>query len=228
MAQRRMIDKKISVSEQVSVLPVEAQLIYTWSIPHADDLGLLPYHTRTLRALIVPLLDITQSTFDSHLESIVKAGLFEVYTEGESRFLKITKFLKHQTLKKDRKPNTYLDGIGSWEDVESIGFHLEYNGIPREEKRREVKIREEKRESRPEASLSFLKEMKDEEIKSITTEYGFTTSQIKGKAQDLYLYCQAKGRVYKNYRAFLLNALKKDFKPSKVQGREFVPGQGYI
>ena len=54
MAQKLMIDKKISVSEQVANLPIEAQLLFTWMIPHADDVGLLPYSARTIKALVIP------------------------------------------------------------------------------------------------------------------------------------------------------------------------------
>ena len=50
MAQKRMLDKKISVSEQVAKLSLEAQLIFTWAIPHTDDAGMLPHSNMTLKA----------------------------------------------------------------------------------------------------------------------------------------------------------------------------------
>lgn len=140
-----MIDKKISVSEQVANLPVEAQLLFTWSIPHADDLGLLPYSSRTIKALIVPMLDITVETIGNHLESIVHQGLYEVYEHAGQKYLRIVKFNSHQTLKKDRKPNTYLANIDSWNQVEELGFQMEDNGNPTELKRTEVKRTELKR-----------------------------------------------------------------------------------
>src|SRR3990167_5180290 len=132
MAQKRMLDKKISVSEQVANLPVEAQLFFTWSIPHADDLGLLPYSPRTIKALIVPMLDIDVETIGNHLEAIVKQGLYEIYEHSGQRFIRIVKFGNHQTLKKDRKPSTYLTDIETWEQVEKLGFRLEDNGNPTE------------------------------------------------------------------------------------------------
>lgn len=138
-----MIDKKISVSEQVADLPLKAQIIYTWSIPHADDLGLLPYSHKTLRAIVVPLMDITLEEFGIQMESIVRQGLMQVFEYEDQRYYQILNFHKHQTLKKDRKPVTLLGKIDDWTELEDIGIHLEDTGNPREEKRREVKGREE-------------------------------------------------------------------------------------
>ncbi|MEK6829212.1 MAG: hypothetical protein AABY15_03720, partial [Nanoarchaeota archaeon] len=139
-----MIDKKISVSEQVSNLPIEAQLLFTWMIPHADDLGLLPYSAKTIRAMVVPMLDITLETIGIHSESIQNQNLIEPFEWEKDKFWRISQLLKHQTLKKDRKPNTLAKNIDSWDMLDSIGFHLEDNGNPREDKIREDKIREDK------------------------------------------------------------------------------------
>lgn len=149
MAQRRMIDKRISVSEQVANLPVEAQLIFTWMIPHADDVGLLPHSVRTLKALVVPMMDITVETFGNHLEAMRKEGLIEVFEWAGETFWKIVKFLDTQTLKKDRKPQTIGKGIEDWNTVDSIwktaGSTMEDTGNLSKGKQSEVNRSEEKR-----------------------------------------------------------------------------------
>ena len=144
MAQKRMIDKKISVSEQVSNLSLEGKLIFTWSIPHADDLGLLPFSKKTLKAMILPMETMTLENFGNQVESIVKQGLWEKYEHGKNKYYRIVKFFNHQTLKKDRKPNTLLENVLNWEEVYALGFHLEDNGNPREEKIREDKLSKDK------------------------------------------------------------------------------------
>lgn len=151
-----MIDKKISVSEQVANLPVEAQLIFTWSIVHADDLGLLPRSHRTLKAMVTPMLDLTIDQFGNHMEDIVRQGLIREFVFKEEKFYRVINFKEHQTLKKDRQPQTLIKiplseaPKKSWEMVESI---LEDNGILLEDtdfqlepevKRREVKRSEDK------------------------------------------------------------------------------------
>lgn len=148
MAQRRMIDKKISISEQVSNLKIEAQLIFTWSIPHADDFGLLPFSHKTLKAMIVPMIEMDLETFVFHLEAIVSENLFEVFEDKNNKnkkYYKIIKFSKNQTLKKDRKPNVLLENITSWDELEDIGFHLEDIGNPSKDKLSKVKRREVKK-----------------------------------------------------------------------------------
>ena len=95
MAQKRMIDKKISVSEDVAALPLEAQLLFTWMIPHADDVGLLPFSSRAIKALVIPMLDTTVETIGFHLETIRKAGLIDAFEWKGDKFWHITNFFNH-------------------------------------------------------------------------------------------------------------------------------------
>ena len=55
-----------------------------------------------------------------------------------------------------------------------------------------------------------------------------TAKDLKSKAESLFLYCKSKGRTYKDYRAFLLNALKKDFKEKSADGKQFISGIGWV
>jgi hypothetical protein len=109
MAQSRQINKKISVSDEVSNLQPVAQLFFTWSIVHADDFGLLPSSHKTLKALVIPLIDCQLADFDSHMTVIVRTGLVTRVHACGKEFYRITNFSKYQTLRKDRRPNTYLD-----------------------------------------------------------------------------------------------------------------------
>ena len=162
MAQKRLLDKKISISEQVSNLPLEAQLIFTWSIPHTDDLGLLPVSLKTLKAMIIPMMEMSIETFEFQVSKILEQGLWVKYERGDQKFYRLPRFINHQTLKMDRQPQTYLNGVildgnckRSWKNAEKLGFlmenddngnQMEDNGFQmemevnrREEKRREDK-----------------------------------------------------------------------------------------
>ncbi len=135
-----MIDKKISVSEQVANLPVEGQLIFTWSVPHADDIGLLPHSSRTLKAMIVPMLDLSLDMFQVRVDEIVRQELWVEVEYMGKKFYRVPKFSDHQTLKKDRQPNTIIDlklcenQKESWDALEEIsrglGFQMESNRNP--------------------------------------------------------------------------------------------------
>lgn len=71
--------------------------------------------------------------------------------------------------------------------------------------------REENRRERDNSSLKYLKEIPESDLSEFYSRFDCSKSAIKSKAESLLLYCESKGKKYKNYRAFLLNALKKDF-----------------
>ncbi len=137
MAQKRMIDKKISVSEDVATLTTAGQLLFTWMIPHADDVGLLPFTARSIKALVTPMNDdFTVETIGNHLEDMVKAGLLEVFEWEKDKFLRIINFHQHQTLKYDRKPQCIAKNVNSWKTVDSIWKTLEDKGAEVTEERK--------------------------------------------------------------------------------------------
>ena len=129
MAQRRMLAKKISVSEQVSNLSNEAKIIFTWGIAHTDDAGLLPTGLQTLKARIIPMVEMDLDTFGIQVESIVNQGLWKPVTVDNSNYYYLTGFLENQTLKRDRKPQSIAKSIHTWDDVELLGNQMDPNGI---------------------------------------------------------------------------------------------------
>jgi hypothetical protein len=165
MAQKRMIDKKISVSEQVSNLSIEGQLLFTWMIPHADDLGLLPGSPKIIKAMVVPMWGKSIEDIGILLEDMIIQGLIEIFKYKDDSFYRIKKFIKHQTLKKDRQPQIIIDlpleedPKKNWQLCEQIiptevqKFQMEDNGNQMENmgfqkfpevKGSEVKLSEEK------------------------------------------------------------------------------------
>ena len=123
-----MIDKKISHSAQVANLSVQAQLLFTWSVPHADDIGLLPGSLPTLKAMIVPMLDISKEQFSGYVHEILVQKLWIPFEFMGETFFKIPGFNNHQILKRDRQPQTLLkikhnkDPMKTWEAMAEIGF----------------------------------------------------------------------------------------------------------
>lgn len=90
----------------------------------------------------------------------------------------------------------------------------------RVEESREEKKREKSVPDKPELHISYLKNLPEEDLKDFTYRFDASPKQIQSKAEDLSNYCEAKGKKYKNYRAFLINALKKDFKEMTEEERE--------
>ena len=123
-----MIDIKISHSEQVGALSVQAALLFTWSVPHADDIGLLPGSLLTLKAMIVPMWSISAAQFNAVVHEILVQKLWIPFEFMGDSFFKIPGFNNHQILKRDRQPQTLLkikhnkDPLKTWEAMAEIGF----------------------------------------------------------------------------------------------------------
>lgn len=84
------------------------------------------------------------------------------------------------------------------------------DNVPLKEKKREEIRREEKKPGKY-SSYDFLEKIPAKVLSELHERYNASELDIQGKADDLLNYCRAKGREYKNYKAFLENALKKDF-----------------
>jgi len=69
----------------------------------------------------------------------------------------------------------------------------------------------------PYSSQEFLKKIPLEDIRELQENAAITATeeQIRAKGLELNDYCIAKGRRYKNYKAFLRNALRKDYPKKK-------------
>lgn len=61
-------------------------------------------------------------------------------------------------------------------------------------------------------SIKYLSELPENDLQEFTTRFVARSEEVKSKAEDLRLYCEQKGKKYLNYRSFLINALKRDFK----------------
>jgi len=60
-------------------------------------------------------------------------------------------------------------------------------------------------------SINYLLNIPSNDLAEFTIAFICTDRQVISKGQGLYDYCQSKGKVYKDYKAFLRNALRTDF-----------------
>lgn len=60
-------------------------------------------------------------------------------------------------------------------------------------------------------SINYLLNIPSNDLAEFSLAFLCTDRQIINKAQSLYDYCESKGKSYKDYKAFLRNALRKDF-----------------
>lgn len=81
--------------------------------------------------------------------------------------------------------------------------------------------------SRPSKELhktrEYLTHIPEQELTELTTTYKASTLEVKNKAEDLHNWALSKGRIYKDYRAFLRNALAKDYGKRETDSFHGIP-----
>ena len=65
-------------------------------------------------------------------------------------------------------------------------------------------------------SPEYLLSIPSEDIEQLSKDMGISEFTIKEKGKSLFDYCEAKGKQYKNYKAFLRNCLRKDTPKSVI------------
>ncbi len=198
-----MFSKSIVDSDAFMDMPQSSQLLYFHLCMRADDEGFVGNPKRIIR--------MVGSNDDDYKILFAKSFIIPF----ESGVCVIKHWLIHNTIRMDRfNPTTYQDEKCLLNTKENKAYTLgkpNGNQMATQVKLSKVNIREDKIE----ASLNFLKEIPEDKLEEMYQKFDCDKKAIKSKAEDLYNYCQAKGKVYKNYHAFLLNALKKDFKERK-------------
>lgn len=214
MAERRMLSKTISTSRKVNRLPDRSALLYTWLIPHTDDFGHLEGDAISIKAKIVPMRSVSEQEVQQDLDLMVQNELIQIYEIKGEKYIEILNFDSFQTFRSDRPRRAEYpgpDGQFPSDNQRDTNDIPEGDNAPR--KRREGKLREGKvREEKSTASISYLSNIPPEDIKEFLGRFNATEKEIKSKGEDLKLYCERKGKVYKNYKSFLINAVKRDFK----------------
>ena len=200
-----MISKSISTSTTLAEVSDFAKLLFTWIIPHCDDYGHMDGSARIVKGIVVPLCEATTETVEEALKEIEKVNLIKRYEVEGKLYLEIVKWDDHQTLKSDRPVNIQYPLPPSWKNLDS---KRNFENSKRKNKLSEVKLSEAKIYER----LSYLSKIPKEDMDEFTKRFKVGEEVINDKAEDLRLYCESKGRVYKNYRAFLLGALRRDIK----------------
>lgn len=123
MANRRMVSKSISVSEQVNDLNDFASLLFTWMIPHTDDYGVIPGSSKKIKALIIPMRKQSNEHVETALKEMQSAGLIWRYIYKNSEFIQFCKFEEHQEgLHKRTKAKNplYCEVVGDSENFQEV------------------------------------------------------------------------------------------------------------
>lgn len=102
---------------------------------------------------------------------------------------------------------THLLVKGKWSDSKDVLTETSKDVLTHKRKKEIIQKKEN--------SLNYLKEIPEEDLEEFYSRFDCDKKAIKSKAEDLVIWCEANGKRKKNYKMFLLKALKKDFPERK-------------
>jgi len=106
MAGRRMLHNTVSTSEKVNTLDKDGIIIFVFMISHADDDGRLKGSAKSVKAVVVPMLEITESEIEKQLEEMARRALIRRYAVANQQYIDFPKWLEFQQIRKSRyKPS---------------------------------------------------------------------------------------------------------------------------
>lgn len=99
MAQGRFLNKTISLSEKFALLPNDTtRLIATWCIPHLDKNGVTYGDARKVRALVVPMLELTTAQVNEAITAMNDFGLIRLFNVNGEMWMHWPGFADNQTM----------------------------------------------------------------------------------------------------------------------------------
>ena len=219
MAQRRMVSQRICNSSRFLQMPVEAQLLYFHMIVRADDDGVVE---------LFPIIQLLGTPPDAVKILLVKEFIIQL---NEDQVMLITDWLEHNTIRADRKVDSIYKHLipenvkiiepKPRKDVKDNSRRLGQKTLKAVRGQSTVSISKDKlskdniiytkREKELKKSVKYLSHPPQWDIDEFVKKFNVTEKQVLDKADDLKAYCESHGKRYKDYKAFLRNALKKDY-----------------
>ncbi len=102
MAKARMLHWKISTSLQVNRLSLEARLLFTWMIAHADDEGRIRGEFDYIKGKVFPMTEYKHSDIEKFLDEITTQKLIIRWERNGEWYIEFPSWLDHQQIRKNR------------------------------------------------------------------------------------------------------------------------------
>lgn len=225
-----MFNRDISDSDEFLDMPASTQLYYFHLGMAADDDGFVGSPRSVSRKCNAGQDDfkilLTKRFVLGFEDGVIVIKAWRMNNNMRRQTYKMTKYTEHRSrllikpngsYTRDKEQGVPLpDGYFS---LDSIDIKKGAHGV----RTRVDKTRLDKSSVvAPHASISYLREIPDADMKEFVGRFAVGEVQIKKKAEQFRLYCESAGKTYKNYKSALLNAMIKDFE-ERTEDEKKVP-----
>ena len=146
--------------------------------------------------------------FEKAKKVLAKYNLIEKLQQRiKGRFLK--HYIKVNYLWKEASLKEVSQKVDYHQVVLSPSGKTETNALSKYNK--VLKVNKEKCLEKNTSQISYLSEIPREDVREFCTKFKVLPSELRDKAEALHDYCKANGKKYSDYKAFLRNAVRKDF-----------------
>mgnify|MGYP001557826531 FL=1 len=204
-----MVSKTILTSTKWAKASNNERVFYIAFLLNGDDAGNMDREAQVVRGKCFPMDEISVAEVEKLIKRCIELGWFIPYEVKGAKYIHIWQWTKFQNLRADRAGFQYpifnCDCCKNplWE---TTGDQPATAGQPKGNRRST------KKSDKPEASISYLTKLPQKDIDEFVAKFVVTEKEVKVKAEKLKDYCDYKGRVYRNYKSFLRNALRADYK----------------
>ena len=220
MRRRRMIDPGFWTSYHCKRLTLRQRLLFLGLISNADDDGKLKGDGVYIRSVVFPYDEINKETIETDLQALVNEKMIKCYSvaDADDKYIKIRKWLNHQTIRKDRYVESVLpDEIeGGNQTVTTCQPNGNQTVTPSKVKESKVK---ERKKSPPKKDVKSLKSINSEYMVELKEKFPLVLD-IDLELEKYKDWLQQKGIHRKDHRAGFRNWLRSEWVPKKEE-KEF-------
>lgn len=212
VANRRMLSKSVSTSRKLMKISDFAALLWTWTVPHCDDLGHMDGSPEMIKGIVVPLRNKTLDEIATALSELETAELIKLYDFEGDKYLEIVKWEDYQTFKNDRDlqqdfPLAPWNPKVSKRNPDGKIVRLSKSNISKEN------IREDKGSEKQKFG-EFQKVLLDsEEFRKLNEKIGENNALLL--IDELDNYIASKGKKYSSHYATLLSWARRKYSEQK-------------
>ena len=219
MATKRMFSKDIVGSDAFQDMPSSSQLLYFHLGMEADDDGFVGNPKKISRSIGLAEDDL-KILLAKRFVLVFSSGVLvikhhRINNNWDKYNCKRTVYMEefNQLYLKENKAYT-IDKTQGIELQSENSLKTVFRG---EENKGDKKRIEEKKTPKEKPSASYLISIPQEDIDEFVKRFDIYPKQVISLGETLKLYCESKGKRYSNYKSFLLNAIKRDFKERVVE-----------